>query len=52
MAVFNKYLEFKGITYIKYFFKKGVLTEYKKNHFYVCQGEAHSHVGSIQERRV
>lgn len=48
MAVFNKHLELKGIADIKDFFiKKGILSEYKRNDFYVRQGEAHNHVGFI-----
>ncbi len=50
MAFLNKYLELDEITDVKNFFLgKGTVKEYKKNDFFVRQGQKHDHAGFIRE---
>ncbi len=48
MAALNKYLELGEITEVKNFFiKEGSIKEYKKNEFFVQQGQKHDYAGFI-----
>ena len=50
MAFINKYLELEEITEVRNFFlEKGTIKEYKKNDFFVQQGQNHGHAGFIQK---
>ncbi len=50
MTFLNKYLELEEIKDVRNFFlEKGTIKEYKKNDFFVRQGQKHDYIGFIQK---